>query len=317
MGGSVLRKRRGYRVKSVKISGFRYVLVAPKSRYWRPGRDYLAEIARLVRRVRARDGDIILVSEKAVSTAKGNIIDEENVNAGLLAKVIAGYWMRWVWGYVLGPLCGLRRTTIEFLRNYPDEYGAKHKQVALNEAGVLAALCFGSEGGIDGSNLPYAYVSLPLRDAEGEARRIREYLERRLGINTSVVIVDSDRCYSWGPLYVSPRHTSVGGIKGCGGVATYVLSNVLRLKGWPTPVACSGLEIPLKELLELCKAAESLRGHGAGRNVWEMAEHFGTTLVGVTWEMLESVPHYPVVVARKLKRKGVNKEVGDEDSGRR
>ena len=49
------------------------------------------------------------------------------------------------------------------LRNYPLESGSRHKQLALEQAGVLQALMFGSEGGIDGSNLPYAYVSLPLK----------------------------------------------------------------------------------------------------------------------------------------------------------
>jgi len=304
--------KRSIRVRRVRILGSPYVLLAPKCVYWRPGYNYLHVIKEVLVKVKARDGDILLVSEKAISTAKGNIIDEEPVEPGFLARVIAKYWMKWMWGHVLGPLCKLRKSTVDFLREYPEIYGAKHKQVALNEAGILAALCFGSEGGIDGSNLPYAYVSLPLREA-GEARRMREYIRGELGIDVGVVIVDSDRCYSWGLVYVSPRPTFVRGIKGGGGVIVYAVSNVLGLRGWPTPVDCAGISMPLRELLELCKAAEPVRGHGAGRSVWEMAKRFDTTLVGVTWEMLESIPHYPLVIARKLKRKTADNRFRHED----
>ena len=295
------KRRRALRVLKVRIGNASYALAAPRSRYWRPGCDYLGEITRLLKKIRVKDRDVVLISEKALSTAKGNIVDEGKVAPGLLAKLLARYWMRVVWGYLLGPLCGLRPSTVRFLRKYPLDYGARHKQVALNEAGLLAALCFGSEGGIDGSNLPYAYVSLPLRDAYKEAERIRSHIESVLKVHVTVVIVDSDRCYKWGPAYVAPRLTYVEGIRCGGGFVTYVVSNALKLRGWPTPVACSGSPIPLGELLRLCRAAEIVRGHGAGRNVWEMARRFGTSLTGVTWEMLERIPHYPVVVARRVK----------------
>lgn len=292
--------RRRLRVLKVRVCGKTYALAAPRSRYWRPECDYMLEIARLLRRVRARDGDLVLVSEKAISTARGRIVDESLIEPGPLARVIARYWMRFAWGYVLGPLCGLRKSTVRELRRYPRDYGARHKQLALERAGLSAALCFGSEGGIDGSNLPYAYVSLPLEDPE-EAARIRRYLKAKLGLKVGVVVVDSDRCYKWGPAYLAPRPSFVRGIRHANPFLVYVISNALRLRGWPTPVAASGVDIPLEELLGLCKAAEALRGHGAGRNVWDMARRFGTSLVGVTWEMLESIPHYPVVVARRVR----------------
>jgi len=305
--------RLGVKVRKVKVLGETYVLIAPRCKYWKPGHNYLRSIGEVIARLKVRNGDILLISEKAICTANGNLVDENLVKPGLGAKIIAKYWMKWVWGYLLGPLCRLSKSTIDFLRKYPEFYGARHKQVALEESGLLAALCFGSEGGIDGSNLPYAYVSLPLREA-GEAQRIREYIRDELGIDVGVVIVDSDRCYSWGVIYVSPRPTFVRGIKGGGGVIVYVVSNVLGLRGWPTPIDCSGVNMPLRELLELCRAAERVRGHGAGRSVWEMAERFDTTLVGVTWKMLESIPHYPLVVARKLKRKPANNRFRHEDS---
>ncbi len=287
-------------LRKVKINDKRYIVRAIRTRYWRPGFNYLEDIARSLRKVGIKDGDIVFISEKAISTAKGNIVDEDKVKPSLLAKLIARIWMRFAWGYILGPLCGLRRDIMEFLRKYPLDYGARHKQVALRFSGFLNALCFGSEGGIDGSNLPYAYVCLPLREPEKEASNIREFIGKKLGVNVTIVIVDSDRCYIWNRLCISIRPTSIKGIRNFGGFITYVICNTLKVKSSPTPVAISGEDISLDELLKLNRVAEKTRGRGAGRSVWEMAARFGTTLTGVTWEMLESIPHYPIVIARRV-----------------
>ena len=73
--------------------------------------------------------------------------------------------MRIAWGYPVGIMCRFGQRLLNRLRNYPLESGSRHKQLALEQAGVLQALMFGSEGGIDGSNLPFSYVSLPLENA--------------------------------------------------------------------------------------------------------------------------------------------------------
>ncbi|PIX31901.1 hypothetical protein COZ60_02055, partial [Candidatus Bathyarchaeota archaeon CG_4_8_14_3_um_filter_42_8] len=114
-----------------------------------------------------------VVSEKAISTASNNIVDENGVRPSLSAKLIAKYWMRIVWGYFLGPLCHFQERLLQRLREYPFETGSRHKQVALQYAGLLQELMFGSEGGIDGSNLAYSYVSLPLKNADELAKKIR------------------------------------------------------------------------------------------------------------------------------------------------
>jgi len=288
-------------VKKVKINGKLYLVKAIRTPYWRPSHDYLKSIIIALRRVKAKEGDIVFISEKAVATAKGRIVDEEKVEAGFLAKIIARFWMRIIWGFILGPLSRLRKETITFLKKYPLDYGARHKEVALRHAGLLSALCFGSEGGIDGSNLPYAYVCLPLHDAKKEVEEIRNAVREKLGVNVGIVLLDSDRCYDWKISYLSPRPTSVPGIRSLGGFITYVFSNFLKLKSYPTPVAVTGIELGLSELLELALIVDKARGHGAGRNVWEMAERFGTSLTGVTWDMLEKISHYPIVVARRVK----------------
>ena len=85
-----------------------------------PGSDYLSILASVLRD-KISDGDIIVVSEKALAVAKGLIIDEKEVKPGLLAKILACFWMRIVWGFFLGKICHLKRENIQRLRRYPKE----------------------------------------------------------------------------------------------------------------------------------------------------------------------------------------------------
>ena len=133
-------------------------------------------------------GYVLVLSEKALSTAKGNIVDESLVNPSSLAKIIAKFWMRGVWGYVLGLLCRFKPATIERLRTFPEKEGASHKQVVLDNAGFLQALKYGSEGGIDLSNMPYAYACLPLQNPEEVALQIQQHLVQRHGPITTAPV---------------------------------------------------------------------------------------------------------------------------------
>ena len=77
-----------------------------KSSYWLPGTDYIDEIVKSVEKILI-DGDIVTISEKALSTALGNIVDESLIQPGLLAKILAKYWMRRLWGGPLGKFANL------------------------------------------------------------------------------------------------------------------------------------------------------------------------------------------------------------------
>ena len=134
-----------------------------KTRYWLPGTDHVHEIVEAVKEI-LQDGDIVTISEKAISTAMGNLIDESQIKPGRLAKLLTSFWMRRLWGGPLGNLAKLREHTKKRLKNYPNNEGAAHKQVALENVGLLQTLRHYSEGGIDVSNLPYSYVCLPLED---------------------------------------------------------------------------------------------------------------------------------------------------------
>jgi F420-0:gamma-glutamyl ligase-like protein len=275
----------------------RYRAKAITTRYWKPGTDWLAEVVKCTSE-RLRDGDFIVLSEKAVSTASGNIVDEEVVKPSSAARFLAVFWMRFVWGYLLGFLCGYGRNLISILRGYPSDAGSRHKQVALRNGGILQALMFGSEGGIDGSNLPFSFVSLPLSDAHEIAEKVAKRVESSLEKKVVVVIVDTDKTYSFGGFHFTPRPKPIKGVHSFGGVFAYLVGHVLRLKRRATPIAVAGGFLSVEGFLQIAELANHVRGFGSGRTVWEMAKRFHVGLSDVTWEMLETVRHKPIVIVR-------------------
>ncbi len=278
-----------------------YRFLVLETGYWRPGTDYLQRIVDSVKG-RIQEGDFVTVSEKAISTASGNILDESHVHSSQLARFLAKFWMHVVWGYLLGVVCHLRRGTVQRLRAYPVREGSAHKQVALSHAGFCQALMHGSEGGIDGSNLAYSYVSLPLQDSELTAIRIRERLMTELGRNVNVMILDTDKTYSFRNFHFTSRPRPIVRIHSCGGVVAYVVGRCLKLRRRATPVAVVGSQrLSVEEALAVAELANRARGFGAGRNVWDMAEAFGVAVDAVTWNMLERVRHKPIVLVRRAK----------------
>ena len=275
----------------------KYKVVAVKTRYWRPGEDHLKQIVKAIEN-KVEDGDFVTISEKAISTALGNLVDESVVQPSKFARFLAKYWMRFVWPDILGPLCHLRKRTIKRLRAYPIEEGSVHKQVALEHGGFLQALMQGSEEAIDGSNLPYSYVSLPLKNAQQIAKKIQKQIKSKLGKKVTVVIVDTDKTYSLKGFHFTPRPKPLKGIHSFGGFLAYVAGRFLKLEKRATPLAVAGSQITTEEAIEIAKIANRSRGSGAGRTVWDMAKTFKATLTGVTWEMLDEVKHHPIVIIR-------------------
>jgi F420-0:gamma-glutamyl ligase-like protein len=276
--------------------GYKFLVI--ETGYWRPNTNYVKIIADSVKH-RIRDGDFVTISEKALATASGNILDETNFHTSLLASLIARYWMRYVWGYFLSVICHLKEKTVQCLRRYPVIEGSVHKQVALTFADLGQALMHGSEGGIDGSNLPYSFVSLPLENAQQIAKLIHENLKTKFGKNVNIMIVDTDKTYSFKNFHFTPRPKSIKGIHSCNGFIAYIVGRFFKLKQCATPIAQAGAEISIEETLKIAELANRARGFGAGRNVWDMAEAFGVDLTKVTWKMLNCIKHKPIVIVRK------------------
>lgn len=277
----------------------KYRAVAIATEYWMPKSDFLKKICQVLAG-KVTDGDFIVVSEKAISTALGNIVDENCIKPTFNAKLIAKIWMPLMWGYVLGVMCHFGKRLLRRIRAYPADEGSRHKQLVLQQAGLLQALLFGSEGGIDGSNLPYAYVSLPLTSACCVAEMIQQQILLFLNKKVTVIIVDTDKTYSFRNFHFTPRPNAMRGIHAFGGICAYVVGRMLKLKRRPTPLAVSNNGLHVEEALKIAYIADRARGSGAGATVWDMAARFGVELAAVSWDMLSNVKHKPIVIVRKV-----------------
>jgi len=270
--------------------------------YWKPGEDYLKKILNAIEK-RVADGDFMVVSEKALSIALGNIADESFTRPSSNAQLISRFWMRIVWGYFLGGLCRLGPRLRQRLRKYPVEAGSRHKQTALQQAGLLQALMWGSEGGIDGSNLPFSYVSLPLDNPYATAELIQTQISHKLEKKVFVIIVDTDKTYSFRNFYFTPYPKPMRGIYSIGGVTSYIIGRLFKFRRRPTPLAVSGCKLQAWEALKIANIADKTRGSGSGATVWDMAARFKVAATEINWNMLSKIKHKPIVIVRKNKKK--------------
>jgi F420-0:gamma-glutamyl ligase-like protein len=267
------------------------------TKYWKPGDEYLNSILNAVEN-KVANGDFVAISEKALSTALGNIVDENTISPSFSAKLISRLWMRIAWGHFLGVLCHFGQRLLHRLREYPVDAGSRHKQVALEQAGLLQTLMWGSEGGIDGSNLPFSYVSLPLNSASELAEGIREQIGCKLKKNVYVIIVDTDKTYSFRNFYFTPRPKPMKGIHSFGGVTAYLVGRMLNLKKRSTPIAVAGRKLHPLEALKIANIADRASGSGSGATVWDMAARFKADITGIGWDTLSRTRHTPIVIVR-------------------
>jgi len=273
---------------------------AIKTKYWLPGEDIYKYVVYIADKI-AQDGDIIVISEKALSVARGRLIDESKIKPNLFSIIITYILMRIIWAYILGPLCKFKLKTINFLRKYPLKEGAAHKQVCLKLSGPLQALKHYSEGGIDLTNVPYSYACLPLEKPMEIAKEIWKEIYRRTGKKIGILIVDSDKTYSFSRLHITSRPFAIKGIKSFFGFLALIIGRSLRWKIRATPIAAVGIKLNVDEILRIADLADKIRGSGAGATAWEIAERFHVKPNEVTWKMLLSIKHKPIVIVRLIK----------------
>ena len=276
----------------------RYIALAVNTSYWKPKEDYIDQIIRALEG-KIENDDFVVVSEKAISTALGFMVDESKIQPNLNARLIARFWMRFGWGYPLGILSHFGPRLLRRLRQYPLLSGGRHKQLALQYAGFCQSLMFGSEGGIDGSNLPYSFVSLPLTNAEEIARKIQKEIRLKMQKDVCVIIADTDKTYRFRNFFFTPRPKPLKGIHSFGGPATYIIGRMLNFKKSSTPLAVAGCNIQACEALTITNIADKARGPGSGATVWDMAARFQVDVNGVSWDMLAKIGHNPLVIVRK------------------
>jgi F420-0:gamma-glutamyl ligase-like protein len=282
-----------------------YIAIPLRSNIWRPKTDFKNKIVDMVRSV-AADRDYVVVSEKALSVALGLLYDESSIKNDLYSKVMTYLTTRVLWGTLLVHVCKLSPETLRLLRNYPLTDGARHKKLALRVGGPLQALKPTSEAGIDTTNLPGYLVSLPLKKPFEIAREIREHIAERLKIDTRVVIADSDKCYRFKllpKLVLTSRKTDMPSSVNLGFLSFLAARALEKLfSPYATPLGFSPCDIDLEELLLVSELADRARGPGAGRTLLEVERRLGIKASELTWEALDSLPHYPVVVVKKVKR---------------
>ncbi|MDQ1280235.1 MAG: hypothetical protein QG670_1498 [Thermoproteota archaeon] len=271
-----------------------------KTGYWRPKTDYCEIIAKSVEKL-IEDGDIIVVSEKAISIAEGNILDESKIKPGFSALFLAKFWSQIIWGYILGTICHFKTERIKHLRRLPIREGAAHKQLILNYAGLLQAMKYGSEGGIDINNMPYSYACLPLSYPTKQANQILDIVTTRTGKTVTVMVTDTDSTFSFHNFHFTSRPTSIRGIFSYGGFFSFTIGRSFKLRQRATPLAIAGQRLDVNEALHYAEIAHHARGYGAGRTIWNAADKFRVRYDKITWEMLDSFEHFPIVLIRSLK----------------
>lgn len=126
-------------------------------------------------RAKLRDGDVVVVSQKIVSKAEGNIRALAAVKPGEEARRLA--------------------VTLDKEPALVELILAESREVLRAERGVLITetrhgfIC--ANAGIDNSNLPDGTVSLLPEDPDASARRIRAELRSATGSSPAVIVSDS------------------------------------------------------------------------------------------------------------------------------
>jgi F420-0:gamma-glutamyl ligase-like protein len=135
--------------------------------------------------------------------------------------------------------------------------------------------------------------------ADAVAEEIRRQIWAASRKRVMVMIVDTDKTYSFRNFHFTPRPNPFRGIHAFGGFVAYVVGRAFKLEKRATPLAVAGGFMSPEQALTVAEVSNRARGFGAGRTVWDMAETFKVSLSDVSWEMLETVRHKPIVIVRK------------------
>lgn len=240
------------------------------------------------------DGDYLVIAETPVSVSQGRLVDESRYSPSLKAKFLTTVWSKYLWGYVFGPILGIKKRTIKNLRRLPKETYA-HKEVVLQLYGLKHALKPASEAGIDLSNAPGSCVSLLPENPQ----KVAKQLKAEIGKNVCVMIIDTDATYKKNGKYFTGLPIAIDGIKANKGVIGYVKGQLGENMG-STPLGCSE-NISVEEGLKIANIAEDYQKSLATEmsTIHSVKSVLGTDESSVTIEALDSITHTPAVIIRK------------------
>jgi coenzyme F420-0:L-glutamate ligase / coenzyme F420-1:gamma-L-glutamate ligase len=122
-----------------------------------------------------RDGDVIVISQKAVSKAEGGVVALAGVDPGNEAQRIAAEQ-------------GKDPALVELILRESTEVMRADRGVIIcrTRHGFVCA-----NAGVDTSNVPAGFASLLPADPDGSARRIRSELRQATGAAVAVIVADS------------------------------------------------------------------------------------------------------------------------------
>ncbi len=285
----------GQKYKYVEIKGYKVIPI--ETHYIKPNEsiDFMIEdISKL-----ANEGDYLVIAETPISVSQGRLVDEADYTPSLKATFLATYWSKYFWGYVLGPILGIKERTIKNLRKLPEE-SKRHKEVVLQLYGWKHALKPASEAGIDLSNAPGTCVSLLPENPEKVAKEITEDIKSKTNNTITTLIIDTDATYRRGDKYFTGLPIAIPGIEADKGVFGYTLGQLSENLG-STPLGCSR-EIDVDEAIEIANVAEDYQKSlsTAMETIYSVKDVLDSDTHEVTVESLDSIIHTPAVLIRKI-----------------
>ena len=285
----------GQKYKYVEIKGYKVIPI--ETHYIKPNEsiDFMIEdISKL-----ANEGDYLVIAETPISVSQGRLVDEADYTPSLKATFLATYWSKYLWGYVLGPILGIKERTIKNLRKLPEE-SKRHKEVVLQLYGWKHALKPASEAGIDLSNAPGTCVSLLPENPEKVAKEITEDIKNKTNKTITTLIIDTDATYRRGDKYFTGLPIAIPGIEADKGVFGYTLGQLSENLG-STPLGCSR-EIAVDEAIEIANVSEDYQKSlsTAMETIYSVKDVLDSDTHEVTVESLDSIIHTPAVLIRKI-----------------
>ena len=181
--------------------------------------DVLAEL--VAERAELADGDVVVVTQKVVSKAEGRLVEVDSADPAARAALVES-------------------ESVRVLRRRGELV------VAETRHGFVCA-----NAGVDLSNLPAGWAALLPVDPDRSARRVRDGLRARAGVEVAVIVSDT---------FGRPWRRGVSDVAvGCAGIAALV-----DLRG---TADASGRALTVTEVAvadELAAAAELVMGKSAG-----------------------------------------------------
>jgi F420-0:gamma-glutamyl ligase-like protein len=280
-------------LKNIKhVTNGEYIVIPIETGYIKPNEDLSSIINPAIELM--EDGDYLVIAETPISVSQNRLVDESQYKPSLTAKFLTTVWSKYLWGYVFGPILGIKERTIKNLRRLPEETKA-HKEVVLQLYGLKHALKPASEAGIDLSNAPGTFVSLLPENPEKVAKEIKN----EIGKNVCVMIIDTDATYMKNGKYFTGLPIAIDGIDADNGFFGYVRGQLCENMG-STPLGCSE-KMDVETALKIDNIAEDYQRSLSTemKTIHSVKEVLGSEIDEVTIEALDSITHTPAVIIRK------------------